>query len=128
MCSAKHERFLKLVELAVTNADPEDETALFECLNVFKASSDYGRQVLLNSTDYNCLKNKWVENCDTSELLKVIESKSLAEKLELLELSSEKMATAISLSLEKDEEKKAEFELLKLSKYIGQPAECKDAI
>lgn len=41
--SAKHECFLKLVQLAVTRACPEDENALFECLNVFKSATNKGR-------------------------------------------------------------------------------------
>lgn len=43
VCSAKHERFLKLLELAVIRAMPEDENSLFESLNVFESATDNGR-------------------------------------------------------------------------------------
>lgn len=119
VCSAKHERFFRLLQLAVTRADPKDETALFECLNVFKAGSAKARQKLLRSTDHNQLKNKWVENCDATELSAILDSKSLPEQIELLELCSEKMEAAIEKSLGSDEEKMSEFEMLKLSKFLG---------
>lgn len=60
--------------------------------------------MLLSSTDHNQLKNKWVERCDETELENFIKHKSLPEKLELLELCSEKMNAAIDKSLEHDEE------------------------
>ena len=40
LCSATHESFVKLIELVVTKAKPEDEIELFERLrNVYKTSS-----------------------------------------------------------------------------------------
>lgn len=61
-------------------------------------------------------------------LLNILQLKSLPEKLELLELCSEKMQAAIDQSLETDEEQKSEFEVLKLTKYIGKPAQVQTKI
>ena len=102
------------------------------CLNIFEKVTDKARSKLLDLTDSNQLRHRWVESCDKVKLHAVVESiasksaESLAKKLDLLEICSENLKSVIEKSL--NEKENAEFEMLKVLNYAGRPAEDKTAI
>ena len=111
VCSAKHESFLRILQLLVSQANPKDENELFSCLDIFEKASDKAQSKLLDLTDSNQLRHRWVESCDAADLSAVVKSiASLAKKFDLLEVCSEKLKKVIEKDL--SEKEREEFENL----------------